>query len=204
MNHMNPIKNRMNRAEVFTDADQLSLGSEEVSEFLRALAKSLATMRTSAGSECSLAHGRLTAEQCRQIALATPEINRSSTVRAAALTTDASRKARQFAAEDPKGDALLRFTQVVVFRRGKIKKEYLRIPRQAGFSESEIIEIVANIALNIFNSYLNVIPKTEMAFPHSRTNSRPDSLQRHERWHGGSRWRSFFIRLTAGTPTVNN
>jgi hypothetical protein len=37
--------------------------------------------------------------------------------------------------------------------------------RKAGFSDAQIVEIVANIALNIFSNYFNSVAKTEVDFP---------------------------------------
>ena len=35
----------------------------------------------------------------------------------------------------------------------------------AGFSEGEVAEIVANVALNIFTNYFNHVAETEVDFP---------------------------------------
>ena len=37
--------------------------------------------------------------------------------------------------------------------------------RKAGFTDAQIVEIVANIALNIFSNYFNSVAKTEVDFP---------------------------------------
>jgi alkylhydroperoxidase family enzyme len=55
---------------------------------------------------------------------------------------------------------MLRFTQSVVLQRGDVSDEDLGALRKAGFSEGEMIEIVANIALNIFANYLNILART--------------------------------------------
>jgi len=36
---------------------------------------------------------------------------------------------------------------------------------KAGFTDAQIIEIVANIALNIFSNYFSSVAKTELDFP---------------------------------------
>jgi len=86
------------------------------------------------------------------------------TAREAALTDQDIRLARKAAAAEPRANAMLRFTQSVVLQRGEISDAELALVRQAGLSESEIIEIIANIALNIFTNYLNIISKTETDF----------------------------------------
>ena len=68
-------------------------------------------------------------------------------------------------AADPKAKTMLRFTQAVVLQRGDISDEDFRALGKAGFTDAQIIEIVANIALNIFSNYFNSVAKTEVDFP---------------------------------------
>src|SRR5262249_8446994 len=141
--------------------------------FLKVLAKSLAALRAFTEVENALAEGQLTMQQREQIALAVAEINGSNyclqlhslSGRDAGLSVDDIRLARNATARDPKSNAMLAFTLTVVLQRGEIKNENLKILREFGFSESQIIEIVANIALNIFTNYLTLISKTEADFP---------------------------------------
>jgi alkylhydroperoxidase family enzyme len=37
--------------------------------------------------------------------------------------------------------------------------------RTAGYSDAEITEIVANVAVNIFTNYFNLVAQTEVDFP---------------------------------------
>ena len=37
--------------------------------------------------------------------------------------------------------------------------------REAGFSDAEITEIVANVVLNIFTNYINQVAQTTVDFP---------------------------------------
>jgi hypothetical protein len=37
--------------------------------------------------------------------------------------------------------------------------------RQAGYSDVEIVEIVANVALNILTNYINQVAQTDVDFP---------------------------------------
>jgi hypothetical protein len=71
----------------------------------------------------------------------------------------------------------LRFTQAVVLQRGNVRDEALQAVRQAGFSDADIIEIVANIALNIFTNYLNLVSNPELDFPCSDRNSKARAPQ---------------------------
>src|SRR5437762_7071105 len=60
---------------------------------------------------------------------------------------------------------MLRFTQAVVLQRGDISDEDFQALGKAGFTDAQIVEIVANIALNIFSNYVNSVAKTEVDFP---------------------------------------
>jgi uncharacterized peroxidase-related enzyme len=173
MRHLNHIEARQIRPQVRAALDTFRPGPAETSNFLRVLAQSLGAMRAFARTERALAHGRLTVGQREQIALAVAEINGSNyclvthcaTARKAALSDEDIRLARKAAASDPRAEAMLRFTQAVVLQRGEIRGEELSGVRRAGFSESEIIEIIANIALNIFTNYLAIISKTKADLP---------------------------------------
>ena len=48
---------------------------------------------------------------------------------------------------------------------GEISDEDFRALVKAGFTSEEIVEIVANIALNIFSNYFNSVAQTEVDFP---------------------------------------
>jgi uncharacterized peroxidase-related enzyme len=148
-------------------------GFEAIPHFLSILAQSPATALAYAQAEGALAGGRLSRRQREQIALAVAEINgskycllaHSATGRNAGLTGEEIESARRAAAPDAKADRMLRFTQSLVLQRGEISDEDLGALRKAGFSDAEIIEIVANIALNIFTNYLNILGRTEVDFP---------------------------------------
>jgi hypothetical protein len=60
---------------------------------------------------------------------------------------------------------MLRFTQAVVLQRGEISEDDFQAMVKAGFTNEQIVEIVANIALNIFSNYFNRVAKTEVDFP---------------------------------------
>src|SRR6266436_5398113 len=66
---------------------------------------------------------------------------------------------------EPKADTMLRFTRAVVLQRGDISDEDFQALGRAGFTDAQIIEIVANIALSIFSNYFSSVAKTEVDFP---------------------------------------
>lgn len=66
---------------------------------------------------------------------------------------------------DAKTEAALKFAHTVVHRQGHITDADLEAVRRAGYSDGDVLEIVAVVALNIFTNYINHIAGTEIDFP---------------------------------------
>jgi uncharacterized peroxidase-related enzyme len=173
MLRVTPIKANQATKDIQQVLEASHVAFEEVPNFLKVLANSVAALKAYVESEEALLDGQLTPRFREQIALAVAEINASNYCLAAhsiagkgaGLTDEEIRLARNAAASDPKADALLRFTQSVVLQRGKISDEDFCAVGRAGFSKAELVEILANIALNIFTNYLNIVAKTEIDLP---------------------------------------
>jgi len=144
---------------------------DEAPRFLQILANSPASLRAYLRADAALVRGQLTPHQRQQVALAVAEINGSSlsarydTGNSLGLTHPEIQLARNAAAADPKADTMLRFTQAVVLQRGDISDEDFQELGKSRFTDAQIIEIVANIALNIFSNYFSSVAKTEVDFP---------------------------------------
>ena len=67
--------------------------------------------------------------------------------------------------EDAKTQAALHFAEAIVSGRGRVSDEQLQAVRTAGYSEEEVVEIVAHVAANIFTNYFNHIAGTVIDFP---------------------------------------
>jgi uncharacterized peroxidase-related enzyme len=141
--------------------------------FLQVMANSPASLRAYIRADAALLRGQLTPRQRQQVALAVAEINGSSYSLSAhydagkslGLTHQEMQLARNASAADPKAETMLRFTRSVVLQRGEISDEDFQAMRKAAFTDAQIVEIVANIALNIFSNYFNSVAKTEVDFP---------------------------------------
>ena len=72
---------------------------------------------------------------------------------------------RKGASGDPKADAAVRFAVKVVRERGHVPDADIKAVREAGFSDAQIVEILAVSAENIFTNLLNVVAQTEIDFP---------------------------------------
>lgn len=79
------------------------------------------------------------------------------------------------AAADPKTDAILKLARGMIVQRGELTDANLKRARAAGLTDGEIIETVANVALNIFENYLSHVAQVPIDFP--QTKSRDESSQ---------------------------
>lgn len=73
--------------------------------------------------------------------------------------------ARDFRSANAKADAALRFAQRVLAAQGRVSDSDIAHVRAAGFEDAGLVEIVANVALNVLTNYLNNVAQTELDFP---------------------------------------
>ena len=66
---------------------------------------------------------------------------------------------------DAKADAAVRFAAKVVRERGHVTEADINAVRDAGYSDGQIVEILAVTAENIFTNLLNVVAETDIDFP---------------------------------------
>lgn len=118
----------------------------------------------------SLSAGSLAPELRERIALVAAQTNHCeySLTRHAylagrlGLNDDEIRAARDARGEDLKTAVALRFSRELINRSGNRSTVDLR---RAGYSDAEIVEIVAQVALNVFENYFNTVAKTELDSP---------------------------------------
>lgn len=72
---------------------------------------------------------------------------------------------RKAASVDPKANAAVQFAAKVTQVRGHVGAADLQAVRDAGFSEGQIVEIVAVVAENVFTNLLNIVADTDIDFP---------------------------------------
>lgn len=73
--------------------------------------------------------------------------------------------ARDGISNNAKIDAALKFAQVLVSKRGSVSDADVNAVKAAGYTDGEVGEIVAHVALNIFTNYLNKTAQTQIDFP---------------------------------------
>lgn len=87
----------------------------------------------------------------------------------ARLSPEEIARNRQGGSTDAKADAAVRFGARVAQTRGKIDTADLHAVRAVGFTDAQVIEIVAVVAENFFTNLINNVAQTDIDFPVSLT-----------------------------------
>jgi uncharacterized peroxidase-related enzyme len=72
---------------------------------------------------------------------------------------------RQGRSSDPKREAAASFARNLIETRGKVRDSDLASVRQAGFTDGQIIEIIALSAQFLMTNFMNNVADTEIDFP---------------------------------------
>jgi uncharacterized peroxidase-related enzyme len=145
----------------------------KVINILGTMAQSSAVLKAYLGFSGALAEGMLPASLRERIALAVGEATRcdyclaahSMMARKAGLTADDILDARRGTAADAKAAVGVDLALKIVKTQGYVSDEDLQRAREAGYSDGEICEIVAAVAVNLFTNYFNHVAGTNIDFP---------------------------------------
>ena len=141
----------------------LSAGGQ-LPNFLGVLAGSPASLRAYARFRSELRHGSLPEATLERIALAVAEHYGSEpgldlhtrTARTVGLGFDEVALAREFDSHDEREAALLRYLREVVENRGRAPMHLHEEAREARWSDEQILEALAYVALESFTALVNV------------------------------------------------
>jgi alkylhydroperoxidase family enzyme len=81
------------------------------------------------------------------------------------MSEDEIEHVQQFESEDEQRAAALRFAREVVEYRGHPSDEAFNEAREAGYTDEQIIEMVATVVLATFTNYMNDTLQTEVDLP---------------------------------------
>jgi alkylhydroperoxidase family enzyme len=81
------------------------------------------------------------------------------------MSEDEIERVQGFESEDEQRAAALRFAREVVENRGHPSDESLEEAREAGYTDEQIIEMIATVVLSTFTNYMNDTIQTEVDFP---------------------------------------
>lgn len=140
---------------------------------MKTMAQSPAVLEAYLNFSGALGGGALGAGLREQIALIAAEANGCGYCASAhtvigkmvGLSEDAILAARQARSTETKTEAALKFARQIIVNRGAVSDAELQAVKDAGFTDGEVAEIIANTALNIFTNYFNEVAKTEIDFP---------------------------------------
>jgi uncharacterized peroxidase-related enzyme len=171
LNALNPDQASGKAKELFT-AINGKLGM--VPNMMRTMGNSPAVLEGYLNLSGALGHGTLGAKTGELIALTVAESNGCDYCLSAhsfigeklvGIDTPSLTAARDGKNSNAKVDAALKFAQVLVNKRGFVNDAEVKAVKEAGYSDGEVGEIVAHVALNIFTNYLNITAQTEIDFP---------------------------------------
>jgi uncharacterized peroxidase-related enzyme len=140
---------------------------------MRAMANSPAVLDAYLQFSGALSKGSLPGRVQEQIALTAAVANDCGYCLAAhtvlgaraGLSPDDLVAGRSGQASDPKVEAALSFAKSIIASRGFVSDADLEAVRAAGYTDGEIGEIVAAVALNTFTNYFNSVGQTALDFP---------------------------------------
>lgn len=145
-----------------------------VPNLFRIVANSPQTLEGYLSLNGALGKGLLSVQIRERIALAVAQVNSCNYclaahsylgVNLAKLSQTEIEAARRGTASDAKTAAAVEFAVKIARNRGAVSDNDLRLVRDAGYSDAEIVEIIGNVALNTLTNYVNEVLKTDIDFP---------------------------------------
>ena len=163
------------KAKDLLDAVQQAMGATP--NIFTTMANAPAALEGLLGLNGALSGGALNAQLREKLALVTAGKNGCDYCASAHtfLGDKAGIKADELAANlkgqsiDAKDNVALTFASKLVEQRGRVSQEDVQTVRNAGYSDEEIVEILAHVALNTFTNYFNEAFETEIDFPEVTT-----------------------------------
>lgn len=117
--------------------------------------------------------GVLNAKQREIISLVTAQVNachyclsaHTLLGKGAGLTNEGTLAARAGRADGAVDNAIAALARRIAEDRGHVSDADLAAARAAGLSDTQIVEVTANVALNVFTNFANNVAQTEIDFP---------------------------------------
>jgi AhpD family alkylhydroperoxidase len=151
----------------------------QLPNFLGVLAGSPAALRGYARFRAELRHGALSVQTLERIALAVASHYRSApgialhtrTAREAGVGIDEVAAAKTWHSADPREAALLRYLEPLAQSRAEAPDYLIEEAREAGWSDEQLLEAIAVLALESFTAMVNVAGEVPVdgSTEHTRT-----------------------------------
>ena len=173
MSVIRPLEPNATEGKVKTSLDAVKASLGMVPNLFRVLAHSPAALDGFLSFNGALGGGSLDSKLRERIALAVAEENSCEYClsahtllgKGAGLDDSEIGAARDGRSADSRSAEALRFAVKVVRSRGRADSGDIKRLRDGGFSDGQIVEIVANVVANIFTNYVNHIAVTAIDFP---------------------------------------
>ena len=170
---INPIKLSEAQGETKLMLNNIQAAFGTVPNIFRVLANSETSLSALLGFNGTLSSGKLDRQIAERIAILTAVENgcdychaaHSHIAKSVGVTEEEIKLSRTANSSDPKVEAALKFARSIVVNKGKVSDEEFANLKNQGFSDGEILEIVANVALNFYTNFINNITKPEIDFP---------------------------------------
>lgn len=164
-------RNTTGEGRVLLDQIQQAFGATP--NMFRAVANSPAALKSMWGAFGALGGGVIPAKLGEQIAVAVADYNaceyclaaHTSLGRMAGASAEEMTAAQAGHSADARTTVALRFALKLVDSRGQVHDGDFQPLRDAGFTDQEIVEILAHVALNLFTNYVNVAFAVPVDFP---------------------------------------
>lgn len=153
--------------------DQIQAAFGGVPAMFRAVANSPAALTSMWSSFGALGGGTLGSAIGEQIAVAVANRNsceyclaaHTALGRKAGVSKDALTAAQAGESDDPRTAALLAFALKLVEERGQVTPIDVQALREQGVDDAGIVELIAQVALNLFTNYVNIALDVPIDFP---------------------------------------
>lgn len=145
-----------------------------VPNLFRIVSNSPAVLEGYLGLNGALGKGQLPTATRERISLAVSQINSCNYCLAAhtylgqnVAKLDANEIAanRRGTSNDAKANVAVRFAVKIANERGALNAEDISAVKEAGYSDAEVVEIIAHVALNTLTNYVNEVLGTKIDFP---------------------------------------
>ena len=164
-------ENANTEQKALLDAIQSQLGM--VPNFLKVFANSPAALRAFLGLHGIASEGSLDAQTRERIALAVAQQNaceycvsaHTAIGRKAGLDAGEIEANRAGTSQDTKAAAAVKFARALVEQSGEVTTAEILEVRNAGYSESDIVEIITHVGMNILTNIVGKASRVEIDFP---------------------------------------
>jgi uncharacterized peroxidase-related enzyme len=173
MSRIHPVSRELadTSQKALLDAIQSQLGT--VPNFLKVFANSPAALRAFLGLHTISSEGSLDARTRERIALAIAQKNsceyclsaHAALGRKAGLSASEIESNRAGTSADRKAAAAVKFARGLAAHNGEVTTAEIQEVRDAGYSESDIVEIITHVGMNILTNLLGKASRVDIDFP---------------------------------------